>query len=167
MVKPTTARGRGPGAMMSPAVPLTIAGRAWCAKREPRASSMSTQTRPTTVVSQPPMLSTASVSDRFSRSHASWTASCASPIEPSIRYIAFVSVGTVGLLVPLAAIFAGLSVIVDRHNGLVDHRGTGLHDTWGMSNTALEAWLSLAVVVLFAAAFIALSIRMFKRSAVS
>src|SRR6478609_8839786 len=34
-----------------------------------------------------------------------------------IDYIAFVSVGTVGLLVPLAAIFAGLSVIVDRHDG--------------------------------------------------
>jgi hypothetical protein len=37
-----------------------------------------------------------------------------------------VSVGTVGLLVPLAAIFAGLSVIVDRHNGLVDHRAVQL-----------------------------------------
>ena len=32
-------------------------------------------------------------------------------------YIAFVFVGTVGLLVPLAAVFAGLSVIVDRHSG--------------------------------------------------
>jgi ABC-2 type transport system permease protein len=51
--------------------------------------------------------------------------------------------------------------------GLVDHRGTGLHDIWGMSNTTTEAWLSLGVVVLFAAAFITLAIRMFKRSAVS
>ena len=51
--------------------------------------------------------------------------------------------------------------------GFVDHRGTGLHDIWGMSNTATEAWLSLGVVVLFAAAFIALGIRTFKRSAVS
>ena len=218
-------------------------------------------------------------------------------LHTHIDYIAFVSVGTVGLLVPLAAIFAGLSVIVDRHSGaqkellaapiprgllvlsnlavvlglaafqvivliavatlrgaifhlsasgvawflaasvlftvfmygvaetlaariprqeeyigatpavailpfffagalfpihvlpgalaafakvlplthalalmrygLVDHRGTGLHDIWGMSNTATEAWLSLGVVVLFAAAFITLAIRMFKRSAVS
>ena len=218
-------------------------------------------------------------------------------LRAHIDYIAFVSVGTVGLLVPLAAIFAGLSVIVDRHSGahkellaapiprallvvsnlvvvlalatfqvvvliavaalrggtfditasgvfwfaaasvlftvfmyglaetlaariprqeeyigatpavailpfffagslfpihvlpgalaffakllplthalalmrygFVDHRGTGLHDIWGMSNTATEAWLSLGVVVLFAAAFIALGIRTFKRSAVS
>jgi ABC-type multidrug transport system permease subunit len=218
-------------------------------------------------------------------------------LHTHIDYIAFVSIGTVGLLVPLAAIFAGLSVIVDRHSGaqkellaapiprgmlvlsnlavvlalaafqvivligvaalrgaafhvtasgvlwflaasvlftvfmygvaealaariprqeeyigatpavailpfffagalfpinvlpgalaafakalplthalalmrygLVDHRGTGLHDIWGMSNTTTEAWLSLGVVVLFAAAFITLAIRMFKRSAVS
>jgi ABC-type multidrug transport system permease subunit len=218
-------------------------------------------------------------------------------LHSHIDYIAFVSVGTVGLLVPLAAIFAGLSVIVDRHSGaqkellaapiprgllvlsnlavvlglaafqvivliavaalrgasfhvsttgvlwfvaasilftvfmygvaetlaariprqeeyisatpavailpfffagalfpihvlpgalaafakvlplthalalmrygLVDHRGTGLHDIWGMSNTTTEAFLSLGVVVLFAAAFITLAIRMFKRSAVS
>jgi hypothetical protein len=38
-------------------------------------------------------------------------------LHTHIDYIAFVSVGTVGLLVPLAAIFAGLSVIVDRHSG--------------------------------------------------
>ena len=218
-------------------------------------------------------------------------------LHTHIDYIAFVSVGTVGLLVPLAAIFAGLSVIVDRHSGaqkellaapiprgllvlsnlavvlglaafqvivliavatlrgavfhvsasgvlwfvaasvlftvfmygvaetlaariprqeeyigatpavailpfffagalfpihvlpgalaafakllplthalalmrygLVDHRGTGLHDIWGMSNTATEAWLSFGVVALFAVAFITLAIHMFKRSAVS
>jgi ABC-2 type transport system permease protein len=218
-------------------------------------------------------------------------------LHTHIDYIAFVSVGTVGLLVPLAAIFAGLSVIVDRHSGaqkellaapiargllvlsnlavvlglaafqiivlmgvatlrgasfhvgasgvlwflaasvlftvfmygvaetlaariprqeeyigatpavailpfffagalfpihvlpaalaafakvlplthalalmrygVVDHRGTGLHDIWGMSNTTTEAWLSLGVVVLFAVAFITLAIRTFKRSAVS
>src|ERR1700674_5775338 len=38
-------------------------------------------------------------------------------LKSHIDYTAFVSVGTVGLLVPLAAIFAGLSVIVDRHSG--------------------------------------------------
>src|SRR3954467_8810997 len=36
--------------------------------------------------------------------------------------------------------------------GFVDRRGTGLHDIWGMSNTTAEAWLSLAVIVLFATA---------------
>ena len=49
--------------------------------------------------------------------------------------------------------------------GLVDPRGTGLHDIWGMSNTTTEAWLSLAVVVLFAAALIALAVRSFTRAA--
>ncbi|HET8537426.1 MAG TPA: ABC transporter permease [Solirubrobacteraceae bacterium] len=50
--------------------------------------------------------------------------------------------------------------------GLVDPRGTGLHDIWGMSNTTTEAWLSLAVVVLFAAAFAVVAVRAFTRAAV-
>ena len=41
--------------------------------------------------------------------------------------------------------------------GFVDPTGTGLHDIWGMSNATTEAWLSLAVVALFAAALIALA----------
>ena len=47
----------------------------------------------------------------------------------------------------------------------VDPHGTGLHDIWGMSNPTTEAWLSLAVVVLFAAALIALAVRSFTRAA--
>jgi hypothetical protein len=50
--------------------------------------------------------------------------------------------------------------------GLVDPHGTGLHDIWGMSNTSAEAWLSLGVVFVFAAALTALAIRAFVRSAV-
>jgi ABC-2 type transport system permease protein len=38
-------------------------------------------------------------------------------LRSGIDYTAFVSVGTIGLLVPLAAVFAGLSVIVDRASG--------------------------------------------------
>src|ERR1041384_8007813 len=38
-------------------------------------------------------------------------------LHTSIDYTAFVAVGTVGLLVPLATTFAGLSVIVDRDSG--------------------------------------------------
>ena len=48
----------------------------------------------------------------------------------------------------------------------VDPSGKGLHDIWGMSNVTVEAWLSLAVVAVFAAALTAISIRMFSRSAV-
>jgi ABC-2 type transport system permease protein len=51
--------------------------------------------------------------------------------------------------------------------GFVDPEGSGLHDIWGMSNTTVEAWLSLTVVVLFAAVFTAVAIRAFTRSAVS
>ena len=51
-----------------------------------RARSRSSDTRPTTVVSQPPRFSTAAVSARLSRNHASWTASSASSTEPSMRY---------------------------------------------------------------------------------
>jgi ABC-2 type transport system permease protein len=50
--------------------------------------------------------------------------------------------------------------------GLVDPRGTGLHDIWGMTDTTTEAWLSLAVVIAFAAALIAVAVRAFTRSAV-
>src|SRR5437763_2831366 len=38
-------------------------------------------------------------------------------LHSNIDYLAFVGVGTVGLIVPLSSIFAGLSVIVDRHSG--------------------------------------------------
>jgi hypothetical protein len=48
----------------------------------------------------------------------------------------------------------------------VDPRGTGLHAIWGMSNVTTEAWLSLGVVAVFAAALTAISIRVFSRSAV-
>jgi hypothetical protein len=41
-----------------------------------------------------------------------------------------------------------------------------LHDIWGMSNVHTEAFLSLAVVALFAAALTMISIRVFSRSAV-
>jgi ABC-type multidrug transport system permease subunit len=38
-------------------------------------------------------------------------------LHSHIDYQAFVGVGTVGLVIPLSCIFAGLSVIVDRHEG--------------------------------------------------
>src|SRR5579859_7858012 len=38
-------------------------------------------------------------------------------LHSHLDYQSFVGVGTVGLVVPLSCIFAGLSVIVDRHSG--------------------------------------------------
>src|SRR5689334_7178864 len=38
-------------------------------------------------------------------------------LHSPIDYKAFVSIGSIGLLIPLSCIFAGLSVLVDRHAG--------------------------------------------------
>jgi ABC-2 type transport system permease protein len=80
-----------------------------------------------------------------------------------------------GALFPIAALPGALTAFAKvlplthalalMRYGLIDGRGTGLHDIWGMSNTTTEAWLSLAVVVVFAAAFTAIAIRVFTRSA--
>jgi ABC-2 type transport system permease protein len=50
--------------------------------------------------------------------------------------------------------------------GLTDPSGSGLHDIWGAGNTTVQAWLSLAVVAVFAAGFAALAVRAFTRAAV-
>src|SRR5207244_941178 len=55
-------------------------------RRDPLERSMSSDTRATTVVNQPPRFSISLVSDRLSLSHASCTASSASPLDPSMRY---------------------------------------------------------------------------------
>jgi len=81
-----------------------------------------------------------------------------------------------GALFPISAMPAVMTAIAKAlplthalallRYGFVDHRGTGLHDIWGMSNVTLEAWLSLAVVALFAVALTVISIRTFSRAAV-
>jgi len=49
--------------------------------------------------------------------------------------------------------------------GLVDPRGSGLHDIWGSGDVHVQALLSLGVVVVFAVAFGALAVRTFTRAA--
>jgi ABC-2 type transport system permease protein len=82
-----------------------------------------------------------------------------------------------GALYPISAMPAALTTIAKflplthalalMRYAFVDPRGTGLHEIWGMHNVTVEAWLSLTVVALFAAALVAVSIRVFSRSAVS
>jgi ABC-2 type transport system permease protein len=72
-----------------------------------------------------------------------------------------------GALTAIAKVLPLTHALALMRYGFVDHRATGLHDIWGMSNATTEAWLSLAVVALFAAALTAVSIRAFSRSAVS
>ena len=81
-----------------------------------------------------------------------------------------------GALFPIAALPAALTAFAKvlplthamalMRYGLVDPKGTGLHDIWGMSNTTVEAFLSLGVVLAFAAALTLVAIRVFSRSVV-
>jgi ABC-type multidrug transport system permease subunit len=81
-----------------------------------------------------------------------------------------------GSLFPISALPRGLAMVARvfplthalalmRYGLGVDARGAGLHDIWGLASTAGMAWLSLGVVAVFAAAFTALSIRVFGRQA--
>src|SRR3954453_10183250 len=81
-----------------------------------------------------------------------------------------------GALFPIGAMPAALTAIAKvialthalalLRYGVADPNGSGLHDIWGMSNVTAEAWLSIGVVALFAAALVAIAIRSFTRSAV-
>jgi ABC-type multidrug transport system permease subunit len=81
-----------------------------------------------------------------------------------------------GALFPIGAMPAALSAIAKvlplthalalMRYGLIDPSGQGLHDIWGMSSVTTQAWLSVLVVAVSAGAMIAISIRVFSRSAV-
>ncbi len=81
-----------------------------------------------------------------------------------------------GALYPIAAMPGALTAIAKvlplthalalMRYALVDPSGKGLHQIWGSGNVTVQAWLSLAVVALFAAALTAISIRVFSRSVV-
>ncbi|MGZ4172028.1 MAG: ABC transporter permease [Solirubrobacteraceae bacterium] len=72
-----------------------------------------------------------------------------------------------GALADIAKVLPLTHALALLRYGFIDPSGHGLHDIWGMSNVVTEAWLSLAVVALFAAALTFISIRVFSRSAVS
>ena len=82
-----------------------------------------------------------------------------------------------GALFPITAMPAVLTAIAKAfplthalalmRYGFIDPGGKGLHDIWGMHSVTAEAWLSMAVIALWAAALMAISIRVFSRSAVS
>lgn len=79
-----------------------------------------------------------------------------------------------GSLFPISTLPAGLSAIAKVlplthalalvRYAFLDHRGTGLHDVWGLSNTTEMAALSLGVVALFAVITTVASILVFNRS---
>jgi ABC-2 type transport system permease protein len=71
-----------------------------------------------------------------------------------------------GVLTAIAKVMPLTHALALLRYGFIDPSGKGLHDIWGMSNVHTEAFLSLAVVALFAAALTMISIRVFSRSAV-
>src|SRR5207244_3721556 len=81
-----------------------------------------------------------------------------------------------GSFFPISALPAGLTAFAKilplthalalLRYGLVDPSGSGLHDIWGMTDVTAMATLSLLVVIAFALAMTAISIRVFTRSAV-
>jgi ABC-type polysaccharide/polyol phosphate export permease len=82
-----------------------------------------------------------------------------------------------GALFPIGALPAGLTAFAKvlplthamalMRYGLIDRSAGGLHDIWGPgTSTATAAWLSLAVVVAFAALLAAVAVRAFARAAV-
>jgi ABC-2 type transport system permease protein len=70
-----------------------------------------------------------------------------------------------GFLAAFAKVLPLTHALALMRYGLIDHGGKGLHDIWGMSNTTVEAALSLGVVALFAALLTVVSVRVFNRSA--
>jgi ABC-2 type transport system permease protein len=71
------------------------------------------------------------------------------------------------VLTAIAKVFPLTHALALMRYGLIDPSGHGLHDIWGMHNVTAEAWLSLAVVALWAFVLTAIAIRAFSRSAVS
>jgi ABC-2 type transport system permease protein len=71
-----------------------------------------------------------------------------------------------GALTAIAKVLPLTHALALMRYGLVDPSGQGLHDIWGAGSTTAQAWASLGVVALFAVAMLAISIRVFTRSAV-
>jgi ABC-2 type transport system permease protein len=81
-----------------------------------------------------------------------------------------------GSLFPLHVLPGGLAAIAKVlplthalaliRYGLIDRRGAGLHDIWGMTDATVMATLSLVVVAAYAALLTGLAIRVFTRAAV-
>jgi len=92
---------------------------------------------------------------------------------PAIAIVPWFFAGTLfpigalpGALTAVAKVLPLTHALALMRYGLVDHKGSGLHDIWGMSNTTEMAFLSLGVVALFAVATTVLAIRVFNKAAV-
>jgi ABC-2 type transport system permease protein len=72
-----------------------------------------------------------------------------------------------GVLTAIAKVFPLTHALALMRYGFIDPSGKGLHDIRGMHSITTEAWLSLAVVAVWAVALTVISIRTFSRTAVN
>jgi len=92
----------------------------------------------------------------------------------AVPAVAIVPWFVAGSLFPISALPAGLTAIAKvlplthalalMRYGVLDRRGVGLHDIWGMSNPTQMAALSLGVLVAYAVALGALALRVFRHA---
>jgi ABC-2 type transport system permease protein len=92
---------------------------------------------------------------------------------PAVAVLPFFLAGALFPIAAMPAFMTGIAkalplthALALMRYGFIDHAGRGLHDIWGMTNTTAEAWLSLAVVLVWAVALTAIAIRSFSRAAV-
>jgi ABC-type multidrug transport system permease subunit len=92
-------------------------------------------------------------------------------VLPAIAIVPFFFAGSLFPITALPWALAGFARVLPLTHalalmryGLLGHNASGLHDIWGLSNTAVMAALSLAVVAAYAALFSALALRTFRRS---
>ena len=92
---------------------------------------------------------------------------------PAIAIVPWFFAGSLFPIKALPAALAGFAKVLPLTHalalmryGLVDRRGLGLRDIWGMHSTAAMAGLSLVVVGAFAIMMTAVAIRVFTRAAV-
>ena len=92
---------------------------------------------------------------------------------PAISIVPWFFAGTLFTISSLPAWLTGFAKVLPLTHalalmryGLLDKQGTGLHDIWGMSNPTAMAFLSLAVVAVFAVVLTVVSVRTFARAAV-
>jgi ABC-2 type transport system permease protein len=71
-----------------------------------------------------------------------------------------------GFLTDIAKVMPLTHALALLRYGFIDPSGQGLHDIWGSGSVAGQAWLSLAVVAVYAVALTVISVRVFSRSVV-
>jgi ABC-type multidrug transport system permease subunit len=93
---------------------------------------------------------------------------------PAVAILPFFFAGALFPIGAMPAVLTGIAkafplthALALMRYGFIDPSGKGLRDIWGMHSVTAEAWLSLAVVAVWAVALTAISIRAFSRSAVS